>query len=100
MSAGWKRKEFGGKSLALLPRSSETQAECHYRCCFLGATAGDDEVDDTQRQKEMRELRRRRWHSPVGERREIRLVPASVLGGQNGTTGQAQQQDRGDMHCD
>lgn len=47
----------------------------------------------------MRELRRRRWHTPVGERCEItsKLVPVSVLSGQNGTTGQAKQQDRGDL---
>ena len=45
----------------------------------------------------MRGLRRRRWHTPVGGRREIKLVPVSVLGGQNGTTGQAKQQDRGDL---
>lgn len=34
----------------------------------------------------MRELRRRRWHTPVRERREItsKLVPVPVLGGQNG----------------
>lgn len=51
MGVGWKRMEFGGKSLALLPRSSETQAECHRRCCFLRAIGGDDEVDDTLRQK-------------------------------------------------
>lgn len=48
----------------------------------------------------MREMRRRWWHTPVGERREIKLVPVSVLGGQNGTTGQAKQQDRGDLHCE
>lgn len=42
MGVVWKRKEFGGKSLALWPRSGETQAECHCRCCFLSAIGDDD----------------------------------------------------------